>query len=238
MNQGLWGLRERSEHLIEQARAALRRTVQLQADTEFRWRRFRAMEENARREVERVRIMSDGGKGLQGEEPGGNALRRFLLPCLDQADRGTVLAAGLQAVLEITRADMGNVQLMDQAAGGLTIAAQHGFDRTFLDFFAVVDDDRSVCGQALALGRSVVVRDVERDPRMAGTSASRALLTAGVRMVHSAPMFGVHGEVMGMVSVHYRTARPLSGPERRLLLPLTGRLGRLLHTPHHPPRPH
>ncbi len=62
---------------------------------------------------------------------------------LSTADASHVLGAALDAALHLTRADMGNVQLVDPDCGGLVIAAQRGFEPRFLRFFARVRDDAS-----------------------------------------------------------------------------------------------
>src|SRR5262249_13635336 len=68
---------------------------------------------------------------------------------LTPGDMATVLNEVLRAALDITGADMGNIQMADDR-GVLTIAASSGFDRPFLDFFARVDSHTdSVCGHAL-----------------------------------------------------------------------------------------
>ncbi|WP_219463500.1 hypothetical protein, partial [Nonomuraea rhizosphaerae] len=130
----------RAERLIAQGRAARERAEERRRDAETSWLRLQARQAEAHEQLERVRAA--------GKDAG--AVGRFLLPSLDYADRSGVIVAGLRAALELTCGDKGNVQLLDRAAGGLTIAAHHGFDQPFLDFFAVVADDCSVCGRAMA----------------------------------------------------------------------------------------
>ena len=60
---------------------------------------------------------------------------------------GEILDAGI----EITAADMGNIQLLDDA-GRLGIAAHRGFDAPFLEFFNEVHDGLAACGSALQKG--------------------------------------------------------------------------------------
>ncbi|GIH98439.1 GAF domain-containing protein [Planobispora takensis] len=220
--------RKKSEHLIAQSRAAVRRAEQLQADTEVIGRRLQARQAEA---YERLRDLDGGDAG---------ALRRFLLPYVECADPGSVLLSGLEAALELTGADMGNVQLLNGTSDGLRIAAHHGFDQPFLDFFALVADDRSVCGQAMVTRAPVAVRDVDRDLLPARTPAALALREAGVRAVQCMPLLDRHGELRGMLSVHYRTVHELTAAERRLLQTLGHRLSRLLQTSpsglHHPSR--
>ena len=68
---------------------------------------------------------------------------------------GEILDAGI----EITAADMGNIQLLDDA-GRLRIVAHRGFDAPFLEFFDEVHDGLAACGSALQKGERVIVEDV------------------------------------------------------------------------------
>jgi hypothetical protein len=53
---------------------------------------------------------------------------------------GTVLPEVLDGALSLTRADFGNVQILDPITGSLRIVSQSGFDSRFIDYFATVDD--------------------------------------------------------------------------------------------------
>jgi hypothetical protein len=51
---------------------------------------------------------------------------------------GDCLAGILDAAINLTGADKGNIQLPDAASGSLVIAAQRGFEEPFLNIFANV----------------------------------------------------------------------------------------------------
>lgn len=54
----------------------------------------------------------------------------------------------LRAVIELLAADKGDIQLFDPSRGVLRIAAQQGFEQTFLDFFREVSTvEDSACGR-------------------------------------------------------------------------------------------
>ncbi|HLG98634.1 MAG TPA: PAS domain S-box protein [Bryobacteraceae bacterium] len=124
---------------------------------------------------------------------------------------GEILDAGI----EITAADMGNIQLLDEA-GQLRIAAHRGFDSSFLEFFEKAHDGVAACGNALQKGERVIVEDVANSPIFAGTAALDALLAAGARAVQSTPLVSRSGKVLGLFSTHYR--RPHRPGERELRL--------------------
>ncbi len=105
-------------------------------------------------------------------------------------------------LLAAVGAERGNIQLLED--GVLRIAAQQGFDRSFLDFFAAVKDEDSACGRALHTGQRVIVEDVQTSTVFAGTPARAVMLKAAALSVCSTPI-RVDRRIYGMLSVH----RPL-----------------------------
>lgn len=120
----------------------------------------------------------------------------------------------LETVLSLARAERGNVQLPDPVSGELRIIAQHGFGPEFLDHFAVVDGDGSACGRAARRGAQLAIPDVTVDP--AFTPHREVAAASGFRAVHSTPLIGKAGRVVGVVSAHY--PRPYALPARDMLI--------------------
>ena len=109
----------------------------------------------------------------------------------------------LDAAIEFTRADKGNIQLLDAASDALTIAVQRGFDERFLTFFAKVQSDSpSACGEAFNTRERVVIEDVAHSPTFAGTPALEVMLEAGARACQSTPLVS-KGKVLGVLSTHF-----------------------------------
>ncbi len=109
----------------------------------------------------------------------------------------------LDAVIEVTRADRGNIQLLDPATGTLTIVSQRGFDAAFLAFFDKVDAGHAACGEALRRQGRLVVDDVQTHPLFADPALRAVMLAAGTRAVQSTPLFSRSGRVLGMLSTHF-----------------------------------
>jgi GAF domain-containing protein len=112
-----------------------------------------------------------------------------------------MLGAALESAVHASAADMGNIQIA--GADGLRIVAQRGFERPFLDFFALVADDTSACGRAIKAGRRVVVGDVAHDAVFAGTDAGLVMEAARARAVQSTPIVAASGWILGVISTHY-----------------------------------
>jgi PAS domain S-box-containing protein len=122
----------------------------------------------------------------------------------------------IAATVELLRADKGNVQILHPERGVLTIEAQHGFEKDFLEFFREVSaDDDTACGRALRTGERIVIEDVEQDAPFAPfREVARA---AGYRAVVSTPLIGNNGSPLGMLSTHFRLPhRPTDQELRRL----------------------
>lgn len=119
----------------------------------------------------------------------------------------------LDGAVEITGADKGNIQLLENDV--LKIVAQRGFDAPFLDFFnSVKHYDPVACGAALQRSERVIVEDVANSPIFAGAPALDVMLSAGVRAVQSTPLLSRTGQVLGMFSTHH--CAPHRPDERQL----------------------
>jgi two-component sensor histidine kinase len=127
--------------------------------------------------------------------------------CLDQIVDTAVAVSGAQK---------GNLQLFDPGSGSLTIAAQKGFQKEFLTFFATVRDSSSACSAAIHENKQIVVEDVLTSDIFVGQPAQSVLLEAGVRSVVSTPLINSKGSLLGMISTHY--IRPGKPGERQLRL--------------------
>jgi hypothetical protein len=115
----------------------------------------------------------------------------------------------VDAALQITGADMGNLQLFDPASNSLRIEAQRGFNKPFLDFFDRVHDGQAACGTAIQRLERVIVGDVTESPIFRGTTALEVMLDARACAVQSTPLVGGSGLLLGMISTHWdRPHRP------------------------------
>ena len=132
---------------------------------------------------------------------------------LQAGDFALLLHDILDAAVEITGAQMGNIQLLDGDC--LRITAQRGFDKPFLEYFDSVHGERAACGTALQRGERVIVDDVRNSPIFMGTPALEVMLAAGAQAVQSTPLISRSGRMLGMFSTHYQRA-PVRPSERAL----------------------
>lgn len=126
-----------------------------------------------------------------------------------------MIRAALNAAISATGADMGNIQLRQPQ--GLYIVAQRGFSRPFLEFFACVNDTQSACGAALIGRVRTVVSDVASDPLFAGTASRETMLAAEAHAVQSTPLVALDGNVLGVLSTHYKACHELTPRDKDVL---------------------
>src|SRR5262249_18264541 len=134
-------------------------------------------------------------------------IKRDLAPALDEI---------LAGAIELLRADMGAIRILDSTRGVLKIEAHRGLKQFFMDAFNEGSaDGASPCGRALRSGERMVIADVEAAPPLA---AFRALArTAGFRAVQSTPIVSREGVLLGTLATHFRSVHEPAEPDLRLL---------------------
>ncbi len=123
----------------------------------------------------------------------------------------------LGVAIEISGADKGNIQFLDRESNMLRLAAQSGFDESFLEFFESVGGDDSACGVALRTKQRVIIEDITKSEIYAGKHSFDAMREADVMAVQSLPLLSSTGNVLGMISVHFAQTHRPSEQELRLM---------------------
>jgi two-component system, chemotaxis family, CheB/CheR fusion protein len=164
-------------------------------------------------DVTRLKLAEEG---LAAELRAMSRLQQLSTKAMEAGRLDRPLGAILDAIIELTGADFGSIQLYDEASRTLRIAAQRGFEQRFLDFFKSVDAlSGSTYGIALAKRSRIVVEDVEKDPDFApGLKEARA---AGYRAIIAIPLSAVSDRLVGMLAVHFRERHSFSPHELRVV---------------------
>lgn len=126
----------------------------------------------------------------------------------------------LATAIALTKADAGTVQILDDATQDLILLAAQGFDRTITDhFYRVSVSSNTSCGLALNRGtRTLIDFDVPGDDP---DGSLQIHVNAGYLSAQSTPLISRSGEVIGMVSTHWRTHHRPSDRELQFLDLLT-----------------
>jgi PAS domain S-box-containing protein len=124
----------------------------------------------------------------------------------------------LDAAISLLSADMGSMQVLSPERSELRLLACRGFHPVSAAFWEWVRlDSASSCGLALSAGARIVVPDVEACDFMAGTGDLDAYRRSGIRAVQSTPLVSRSGQLLGMISTHWREPHQ---PTERDLRPL------------------
>ena len=124
----------------------------------------------------------------------------------------------LDAAMALMSSDMASMQLFDSERNRLRLLAWKGFHPQSAVFWQWVNlDSASTCGLALSAGSRVVVPDTETCDFMAGTSDLDEYRRSNIRAVQSTPLISRSGQLLGMISTHWRAAyQPTESALRRL----------------------
>jgi PAS domain S-box-containing protein len=121
----------------------------------------------------------------------------------------------LDAAISLLSADMGSIQVLSPERSELRLLAHRGFHRASAAFWEWVRlDSASSCGLAFSAGARIVVPDVDACDFMAGTDDLDAYRRSGIRAVQSTPLVSRSGQLLGMISTHWR--EPYQPTERDL----------------------
>jgi PAS domain S-box-containing protein len=121
----------------------------------------------------------------------------------------------LDAAIALMSADMGSMQTFHPEQDELRLLVSRGFRSQSMSFWERVNRDSATsCGRALAVGRRVIVPDIECSEFMAGSADLNVSRQAGIRAMHSTPLVSRSGQLLGMISTHWR--EPHHPTEREL----------------------
>src|SRR5215472_6206270 len=111
----------------------------------------------------------------------------------------------LDAAMSLMSSDMASIQLLDPERNQLRLLAWKGFHPQSAIFWEwVYLDSSSTCGLALAAGGRVVVPDIETCDFMAATPDLDEYRRSNIRAVQSTPLISRSGQLLGMISTHWR----------------------------------
>jgi PAS domain S-box-containing protein len=124
----------------------------------------------------------------------------------------------LDAAVAIMRSDFASMQMFYPERGDLKLLAHRGFNPTAADFWEWVRPrSESTCGVALATGNRSIVPDIELCDFMAGSDDLETYRQTGIRAVQSTPLISRAGQLIGMISTHWRSPHQPSERDLRLL---------------------
>jgi PAS domain S-box-containing protein len=127
-----------------------------------------------------------------------------------------VCETALNAVMELAHADLGDLLLVDEREGGVSVVAHRGLDQGYLNYISSAAARSSwVSGRAIQRQARVSVEDIDVDPAW---SAQRNIAArAGFRAMQVMPLLRRgSGAAIGAVAVHYHDPHRTSESELQL----------------------
>jgi PAS domain S-box-containing protein len=138
-----------------------------------------------------------------------------------EVDVEALYAKLVDAARTITRSDFASMQQYFPhlgAKGELKLIGHYGFSEEAAKFWAWVRADSScTCGVAIVRRERVIAADVENTAFMADTADQRQLIAAGIRAAQTTPLLSRRGDLVGMISTHWKTPHVPSERDLRLL---------------------
>jgi hypothetical protein len=134
-------------------------------------------------------------------------LKRDLSQALDEI---------LAGAIELLRADMGAIRILDTARGMLKIEAQRGFSQEYLKCFGEVSaEGGSPCCRVVRSIERIIIDDVEADTLFI---PFRPMASAGgYRALQSTPIVSREGTLLGTLTTHFRSVHKPEMQDLRLL---------------------
>jgi PAS domain S-box-containing protein len=131
-------------------------------------------------------------------------LRQVGSQCVREGDKLEKCLNGIiDTTIAIMGADKANIQLLDPVSGALSVAAQRGFERPFLQFFDRLGGDGSACGITANSTGHVIVEDVLQSEILLGKPLLQGLVEAGVRSIILSQLISSSGTSLGVISTHF-----------------------------------
>ncbi|HEX4793324.1 MAG TPA: GAF domain-containing protein, partial [Humisphaera sp.] len=158
------------------------------------------------------KVLRESEALIAGELAAMKRLQELSTRLVNDGDKTSLLQEVIDAAIVITDTGMGNVQLLDRSTGALNIVASRGLSAKFLNHFSAICGHSGSCQAAMRDGSRVIVGDVT-DSIFEGDDLAM-MLAEGARAVQSTPLTSRSGEVLGILSTHYR--RPHIPAERDL----------------------
>jgi PAS domain S-box-containing protein len=126
----------------------------------------------------------------------------------------------VDAAVAIMRSDYASMQMLhpERGTGGeLRLLAFRGFNPRAAEFWLWVRaDSKSTCGFALSSGQRVVAPDIANCEFMANSEDREVYLQTGIHACQTTPLIARGGNIVGMISTHWRTPHQPSERDFRL----------------------
>ena len=164
-------------------------------------------EQHRHEELQRAQAaLRESESRLESDLAAAQRLQDISTRLIQQGDVARLYHEILDAALEILHADCASMHLLDTGASSLRLLVNRGFDDALVSAFSdLALDGSSVCALAWNDRRRIVAGDLHGFERLTGSRARDALLEGGLRAMQSTPLVSRSGQILGMISTHWRS---------------------------------
>lgn len=124
----------------------------------------------------------------------------------------------LDTVVNLLDADFGSLQLLDDDSNNLILLSNHGFPSAAADVWDQigVNSSRS-CARALQTGERILIPDLEESALVRDSKDFEMYRRSDIRAVQITPLILRNGEIIGMLSTHWREPHEPSDDDLHLV---------------------
>lgn len=152
---------------------------------------------------------------LSQERGGSELLQAISAGLIRENDVNALYQQILDAATSIMHSDCASVQMLEDEK--LRLLAWRGFHADSGRFWQQVRHDSAAsCGKVLLTGERYVIVDTEAAEALAGTADLDEFRRSGIRAVQSTPLRSRSGELLGVISTHWRAPYEPTTGELRL----------------------
>lgn len=167
-----------------------------------------------------IQALRDSQLQLEAELAATTLLATLSTELVREDDNEALYTKLLEAATVIMHADFASLQMLYPERGSdgeMQLMAHRGFIPEAARFWErVTIDSHSSCGASLLSGRRTVIPDVEASEAMAGTADLDMCRQSGIRAAQSTPLISRSGDVVGMISTHWRKPHAPGARDLRL----------------------
>ena len=152
---------------------------------------------------------------LSRERAGSELLQAVSAGLIRESGDDSLYQQILDAATAIMHSGFASIQTVEE--GNLRLLAWRGFHPDSGRFWQLVHNDSvTSCGKALHTGERCIIADTEQAEVLAGTGDLVEYRRSGIRAVQSTPLRSHSGELIGVVSTHWRAPYEPTAAELRL----------------------
>ncbi|HYV50439.1 MAG TPA: ATP-binding protein [Dongiaceae bacterium] len=180
------------------------------------WRISYALSSYAKHRIEAAEALKASRKELETELADSRRLQLLSTELIVEKDPNRLYESIVDAAVHIMRSDFASLQMLYPEEGKLRLLMHRGFSPEAAQFWEWVEAESGCsCGIALKTKERFIISDIEHSE--AGSDHKSVYLDTGIRAVQSTPLVSRSGEIVGMISTHWRTPHEPLERELRLL---------------------